>query len=159
MKHTILATALLALTSMAHAAESAVRLALDVNLASYHTESWARHHLNQSNPGLGIEAQFTPDGTALAGFYRNSYRRTSAYALGAWTPLHAALPLGIRLDAGLAAGLVSGYRHDEVPCEPLAAGALLRVRARDGFGINLLAVPNTQSGAGFVGLQVAIPIR
>jgi hypothetical protein len=143
----------------AHAADApASRLSLDLNLASIHTKAWARRDLNQVNPGLGLEYQASPDWSAAVGFYRNSYRRTSVYALGIWTPLHLDLPAGLKASAGLAAGLVSGYTRTECPVRPLAAGAVLRIRDRGGLGINLLAVPNTQSGSGFVGLQLVAPL-
>jgi hypothetical protein len=155
----IIAAGLVALSSATASAAQSSRWALDINATSYHTEAWARHSLNQSNPGIGLEYQATSDWSGLAGFYRNSYRRTTGYALAAWTPLRVDLPAGLTASAGLAAGLVSGYRRDEVPTSPLAAGALLRIRDASGYGINLLAVPNTQSGSGFVGLQIVIPIR
>lgn len=138
----------------AHAAAPPSPWSLDFNVTSIHTEAWARHHLNQDNPGLGIEYQFSPNWSAAGGFYRNSYRRETAYLLGLWTPLRIDLPSGLTASAGIAAGLVSGYRRPEVPTEPLAAGAVLRLRIAQGFGINLLAVPNTQSGSGFIGLQL-----
>ena len=143
----------------AHAADTAPSpWSLDINTTSYHTKAWARRDLNQANPGFGLEYRFSPAWSATVGFYRNSYRRTSAYALAAWTPLRFALPAGLTASAGLAAGIVSGYRRPEVPTEPLAAGAVLRLRTAHGFGINLLAVPNTQSGSGFVGLQLVAPL-
>ncbi len=158
------AASLLAFIPAAHAADAPAsrfspRLSLDLNIASVHTEAWARRQLNQDNPGLGIEYQASPDWSAAAGFYRNSYRRTSAYALGVWTPWHIDLPAGLTASAGFAAGLVSGYRRPEVPTEPLAGGAVLRLRSAHGFGINLLAVPNTQSGSGFIGLMLVAPIN
>ena len=156
-----LTTGLLVAVSLAtaHAADTPPSpWSLDINVTSVHTEAWARRQLNQDNPGLGIEYQFTPDWSAAGGFYRNSYRRETAYMLGVWTPLHLGLPCGLTANAGIAAGLVSGYRRPEVPTEPLAAGAVLRLRTAHGFGINLLAVPNTQSGSGFIGLQLVAPI-
>ena len=156
-----LAAGLLLAVSLAtaHAADALPSpWSLDINATSVHTEAWARRQLNQDNPGLGIEYQFTPDWSAAGGFYRNSYRRETAYMLGVWTPLHLGLPCGLTANAGIAAGLVSGYRRPEVPTEPLAAGAVLRLRTAHGFGINLLAVPNTQSGSGFIGLQLVAPI-
>lgn len=141
----------------AQAAEPS-RWALDVNTTSVHTEAWARRDLNQDNPGLGLEYLVSPDWSGMAGFYRNSYRRTSAYMLGVWTPLHMALPAGLTASAGLAAGLVSGYTRNEVPTQPWAAGAVLRIRNAQGFGLNFLGVPNTQSGSGFIGVQAVIPI-
>ncbi len=155
-----LTTGLLLAASLAtaHAADAPSPWSLDINATSVHTEAWARRQLNQDNPGLGIEYQFNPDWSAAGGFYKNSYRRETAYALGIWTPLHIDLPAGLTASAGLAAGLVSGYRRPEVPTQPLAAGAVLRLRTESGFGINLLAVPNTQSGSGFVGLQFVAPL-
>ena len=156
-----LATGLLLAFSLAiaHAADAPPSpWSLDINATSYHTKAWARHQLNQDNPGLGIEYQFNPDWSATGGFYRNSYRRETCYALAVWTPLHVDLPAGLTASAGLAAGLTSGYRRTEVPTAPLAAGAVLRLRTAHGFGINLLAVPNTQSGSGFVGLQLVVPL-
>lgn len=158
---TLAAASLLTITTLtaAHAADApAPRLSLDLNLASVHTEAWARRELNQVNPGLGLEYQASPDVGYAVGFYVNSYRRETAYALGIWTPLHIDLPAGLAASAGLAAGLVSGYHRSEVPTEPLAAGAVLRLRMTNGFGLNLLAVPNTQSGSGFVGLQLVAPL-
>lgn len=159
---TLAAASLLAITTItaAHAADApASRLSLDLNLASIHTEAWARRDLNQINPGLGLEYQASPDVGYAVGFYRNSYRRTSVYALGVWTPLRLAIPGGLTASAGLAAGLVSGYTRTECPVRPLAAGAVLRIRDRDGIGINLLAVPNTpHGGSGFIGLQLVAPI-
>ena len=156
------AASLLAATTItaAHAADApASRLSLDINTTSYHTEAWARRELNQVNPGLGLEYQASPDVGYTIGFYRNSYRRTSVYALGVWTPLHLAIPGGLTASAGLAAGLVSGYTRTECPVRPLAAGAVLRIRDRDGVGVNLLAVPNTPGGAsGFIGLQLVAPL-
>ncbi|MDE2324608.1 MAG: hypothetical protein KGL51_08065 [Betaproteobacteria bacterium] len=156
-----LATGLLLAASLAtaHAADSQPSLwSLDINTTSVHTKAWARRQLNQDNPGLGIEHQFNPDWGAAGGFYRNSYRRETTYALGIWTPLRCDLPGGLTASAGLAAGFVSGYRRPEVSTEPLAGGAVLRLRTASGFGVNLLAVPNTQSGSGFIGLQLVAPL-
>ena len=156
-----LTTGLLVAVSLAtaHAADTPPSpWSLDINVTSVHTEAWARRQLNQDNPGLGIEYQFSTNWSAAGGFYRNSYRRETAYMLGVWTPLQVDLPAGLTASVGLAAGLVSGYRRPEVPTEPLAAGAVLRLRTAHGFGLNLLAVPNTQSGSGFIGLQLVAPL-
>ena len=156
-----LATGLLLAVSLAtaHAADAPPSpWSLDINTTSVHTKAWARRQLNQDNPGFGIEYQFSPDWSAAGGFYRNSYRRETGYMLGVWTPWHVAIPAGLTASVGLAAGLVSGYRRSEVPTAPLAAGAVLRLRTAHGFGINLLAVPNTQSASGFIGLQLVAPL-
>jgi hypothetical protein len=154
-----LAVALLAgLATAQTQAQAASPWSLDLNATSYHTRAWARRQLNQNNPGLGFEYQISPDWAAMVGLYRNSYRRETGYALGVWTPLRMGLPWGMTASAGLAAGLVSGYRRAEVATEPLAAGAVLRLRMAQGFGLNFLAVPNTQSGSGFIGVQLVVPL-
>lgn len=146
--------------STAGAAELAAppRWSLDINTTSYHLRQWARDSLNQDNPGLGLEYQATPNWGAAAGFYRNSYSRTSAYLLASYTPLHLALPARWRVNAGLAGGIVSGYTSAEAPARPLALAALLEVRNASGWGINLACVPNAGQSAGFIGLQLVAPL-
>ncbi len=134
------------------------RWSLDISTTSYHTRQWARDSLNQDNPGLGIEYQATPDWGLAGGFYKNSYRRTSVYALAIYTPLHISLPSGFSLAAGAAAGAISGYTSGEAPARPLMAAALLEIRSAQGSGINLVAVPNMGRSAGFVGLQLVLPL-
>ncbi len=134
------------------------RWSLDISTTSYHLRQWARNSLNQDNPGLGLEYQATPNWGATAGFYRNSYRRTSAYALMSYTPLHLALPARWSVNAGLTAGVVSGYTNQEAPARPLALAALFEIRNQAGFGINLVAVPNAGQSAGFIGLQLVVPL-
>ncbi|MDE2129432.1 MAG: hypothetical protein KGJ74_07180 [Betaproteobacteria bacterium] len=137
---------------------AASRWTLDISTVSYHTRQWARDSLNQRNEGLGLEYQATPDWGLAVGFYKNSYSRTSAYALASYTPLHLALPAAWRVNAGLTAGVVTGYTSAEAPARPLALAALLEVRDQAGYGINLVAVPNMGPSAGFVGLQLVVPI-
>ena len=132
---------------------------MDANLASVHTEAWARRSLNQVNPGLGVEYQVNRSWAYTAGFYKNSYSRRTMYALAEWTPLHLGAAQGWHVDAGLAGGLVSGYRRSEVPCEPFAAGAVVRLVAPSGVSLNLLGVPNTgPRSSGFVGFQFSVPM-
>jgi len=155
----IIAAALIAALAAPVAASAAPTYTLDVNLASYHLERWARRDLNQQNLGAGITAHFSPDWSLSAGWYRNSYRRGSGYALVNWTPLHAALPGGWALAAGATAGLDSGYRRDELAIEPLVAAGLLRVIAPAGWSVNLTAVPNApRDRSGFVGAQLSLPL-
>lgn len=93
---------------------------------------------NERNLGAGLRAQLAPAWAVQGGVYRNSYDRTSVYALADWTPL-AAGPV----RAGLFAGLASGYDHGA------AAGGLL-VRAQwDRFSLTLRGLPKVsqkQSG-------------
>ncbi|OZB65579.1 MAG: hypothetical protein B7X31_01930 [Thiomonas sp. 13-66-29] len=134
------------------------RWSLDISTTSYHLRQWARDSLNQRNEGLGLEYQYSHNWGAAAGFYKNSYSRTSAYLLANYTPLHLALPAAWRVNAGLTAGVVTGYTSAEAPARPLALAAMLEVRDLAGYGINLVAVPNMGPSAGFIGLQLVVPI-
>lgn len=163
-KKTYIAVAIATALALAHpvtASAASPRWTLDGNLASYHTERWARHSLNQNNLGLGVTWRASPsrDWSVSGGFYKNSYRRTSVYVLASWTPLHWSLPAGWSLAAGATAGLDSGYRPDELATQPLVAAALLRVIAPAGWSVNLTAVPNAGAHcSGFIGMQVSLPI-
>ena len=137
---------------------TASRWALDISTVSYHTRQWARDSLNQDNPGLGVEYNCTANSGFAAGFYKNSYSRTSIYALATYTPLHISLPEGLKVAAGGLAGVISGYTNQEAPARPLMAAALVEVRNARGYGINLVAVPNAGQSAGFIGLQLVVPI-
>ncbi len=137
---------------------AAPRWALDISTTSYHTRQWARDSLNQDNPGLGIEYRCTRNSGFAAGFYKNSYSRTSAYAVAAYTPLHIRLPAGFTLAAGGAFGAISGYTRAEAPARPLMAAVLVEVRSSQGYGVNLIGVPNAGQSAGFVGLQLVVPL-
>lgn len=138
---------------------SAATYSLDVNLASYHTEGWARRQLNQHNLGAGVTAQIDRNWSVSAGWYRNSYRRGSTYLLASWTPLHASLPAGWSLAAGATAGYDSGYRSSEIATAPWVAAALVRVISPRGWSINFDGVPNAPGGrSGFVGMQVSLPL-
>lgn len=142
----------------AHAAD----ILLDVNTVSIHGEQWARHDLNQINPGLGIT--YRPEGSAgdwalSVGAYDNSYRRLAAYALAEWTPLHIGNPQGWHVDAGLSAGVASGYRRSEIPTSPAMGTALFRIESPSGMAASFFAVPNFGARAsGFIGLQIGVPL-
>ncbi|OZB54549.1 MAG: hypothetical protein B7X42_02110 [Thiomonas sp. 14-66-4] len=134
------------------------RWALDISTTSYHTRQWARDSLNQDNPGLGVEYRCTQNSGFASGFYKNSYSRTSAYAVATYTPLHISLPEGFSVAAGGLAGVISGYTNQEAPARPLMAAALVEVRNARGYGINLIGVPNMGPSAGFIGLQLVVPL-
>lgn len=158
-KHILAAVLAALIAPVAASASAAPTYTLDVNLASFHTERWARDSLNQKNLGIGVTARFTPNWSVSTGWYRNSYRRGSAYALVNWTPVHASLPAGWSIAAGATAGLDSGYLSDELATQPAVAAALLRVIAPQGWSINLTAVPNAPGRrSGFIGAQVSLPL-
>ena len=132
----------------------------DVNLASIHTESWARNSLNQINPGIGFTYNIPCSWSYSVGFYENSYRRASGYALVNWTPIH--LMVGNWLfDAGASAGLVSGYHTREIASQPLVGALLIRIHSPwlHQVGLNLIGVPNGPGReSGFVGFQLTVPL-
>lgn len=137
----------------------AVTWRLDANLASVHTERWARESLNQRNPGLGFEWSPSRTWTVAAGEYWNSYRRVTTYALGEWTPIQLGDADGWHLDAGVGAGFASGYHHNEVPTAPFVGAAVVRLVSPGGFALNVVSVPNAGAKqSGFLGFQLAVPI-
>lgn len=140
-------------------------LNLEVSIASLHTEAWAQKSLNQHNPGAGLAWAPSRNWTFTTGFYTNSYRRTSVYALSEWTPIHLGISgnakgsRGWALEVGAAAGFVSGYRHSEVPCAPVMGGVVVRLTTPAGMYAKLIGVPNTASRqSGFIGLQLGVPL-
>lgn len=138
---------------------TAATLRLDANLASIHTERWARDSLNQRNPGIGLEYQASRTWAIAAGIYSNSYRKPTAYALAEFTPLHIGAMNHWHVDAGVVAGLASGYTRFEIPCAPLVGATLIRAVAPDGVALNVLGVPNSGPyNSGFIGFQVSVPL-
>lgn len=96
----------------------------------------------------------------MGGEYKNSYRRPTWYALAAFTPLHIGDVGHWHADAGVVAGLATGYTRRENPYAPGVAGALVRIAAPSGVALNVLAVPNQgPRNSGFIGFQLAFPFR
>lgn len=111
-----------------------------VTVASIH---FPDRGFNQRNPGLGVECD-ARDWAIGAGEYRNSYRRTTVYAIGAWLPLH----LG-GWSFGAAVGPATGYRI------PVLGGLMARYRSASPIGMNLLlAPPAEKNGSAMLGLQL-----
>jgi hypothetical protein len=96
----------------------------------------------ERNWGLGLRADLAPTVSAQAGLYRNSYDRTSLYALADWTPLRAG-PAHAQLQAGGFAGVVTGYPYSGGRLSA-AGGLLLRAQA-DRLSLALRAVPKLSS--------------
>lgn len=144
----------------AHAAEPGVApWTIDVNLASVHTEAWARSELNQVNPGIGATYRWSRTWAVAGGVYHGSYRRPVYYLQAEFTPLHLGSAGHWHVDAGLMAGIAT-YTRREVACAPFAAAALLRVVAPDGIAAGVVAVPNQSARqTGFIGLQISIPLH
>jgi hypothetical protein len=140
---------------------SAASLRLSINMASYHTQEWARESLNQENPGIGLELRQSRSWAFSGGFYVNSYRRTTAYALAQWTPLQVGRQVSWHVDAGVVVGTATGYSRTEVPCAPLMGAFALRIAApRSYVEVVLVGVPNIGAGqSGFIGLQLSLPFN
>lgn len=109
-------------------------------LASHH---FTDRKFEQHNYGLGFEAatRFARL-SVIGGAYENSFRKVSAYAGGAWTPLG----LG-PLNVGGILGLVTGY-HQRVALLPTAQFEHGR------FGANVFYVPKLGDDCAVLGFQV-----
>lgn len=77
---------LLALFSANAFAQSSTHLVL--HGLSSHSHPHPAIQWNERNWGVGVRHQFSPDWGVQAGAFRNSYRKTSVYALAQYTPLH-----------------------------------------------------------------------
>ena len=146
---TLCSVPLLACALTAHAAPTlddfstaAHRDWLTLSGVSHHFQP-ERRDWRESNPGIGLEREFT--GTpwvASAGYFRNSYDRHTVYLGGRWMPL-AAGPFRFG-----AFGLVATGYPSPVLVLPTVSAQLGRV------GANLIAVPNLPGYSGYLGLQL-----
>ena len=76
-------------------------------LASYHFNRETNY--NERNYGLGWEHKYSEETRTGAGFYKNSFYRTTGYVFAAYTPLEV---LGTHW--GGIGGFVSGYEEDRL---------------------------------------------
>lgn len=119
---------------------SACALALVATLTSVHLPD---RGFNQRNPGVGVQCD-ARNWAVAAGEYKNSFSRTTAYAIGAWLPLHAG-----SWSFGAAVGPATGYDV------PYMGGLMARYRPAHGLGLNLLlAPPAVKNGSAMIGLQL-----
>lgn len=127
------------------------------SVASHHFESADKYlgpgrKFNESNWGLGIEAQWRPRHGAAAGCYRNSVDENSCYALYQYTPIS----MGRFVRVGGMVGLVNGYpgynNGDFAP----GGGFVLKAEGRR-MGANLILLPRIPNSTPWVlGLQVKV---
>lgn len=143
---------------LAPATTTAASLRLSISLASYHTQAWARDSLNQTNPGVGFEWRESRSWAVMVGAYRNSYERTTTYALAQWMPLQLGERDSWHVDGGIVGGIATGYTRTENPGAPLIGALALRLAMpRNRYDVMLVGVPNTGAGqSGFIGLQVSV---
>ena len=140
---------LIALLSTGTAADD---LSIDINLHAHHFNRTdvAKYDLNEINPGIGLH--FTNgDYHKMIGIYKNSVRKTSAYALLGWTPINIG-PVHI----GAIGGAVTGYA---VPYTP-AAGMFTVIDLGKSITLNITAVPTIRSMkvVGFAGFQLSVKL-
>lgn len=122
---------------------------ISATTVSYHLDR--NRNFNEVNPGLGVEYGITENAKAIAGFYKNSIYKESAYAGAAWTPI--SIAKGLRI--GVVGGIITGYRLSPAPM-------LIPVAMLEGgrFGINVLFVPHVIKDApATFALQVKIKLN
>lgn len=141
MKNILVAVALISSSACAFAGD----IWAVANVRSYHV---SEQQFNQHNPGLGLEYHLDDSVVLMAGKYRNSVYRNSAYALAGWTPLHVS-----NIYAGLAAGAVNGYPAlNSGKVAPVIVG-LVRIEAEH-VGANLIVIPKYKESPLTFGLQL-----
>lgn len=121
-------------------------------IASYHFDRSVGY--NEFNPGLGAQYRFDGHWRAGLGFYKNSFSRTSWYAVGGYFTDPVARVFGTEVRPGLYAGGASGYRTAS-PVTPAALGALSFQRGR--YDVTILGIPKIDhKTSGLVTLQFAM---
>lgn len=119
---------------------------------SWHAD---RGQYNERNAGMAVEARSGVHSVS-AGYYKNSIRQTSRFALYAWQPFQ--YEVGpIRASIGVAAGLLDGYRINQGRPFPVAMPAVTLDWGR--IGVNLTAWPalSKEESAG-VGVQFKLKV-
>lgn len=121
-------------------------------LSHHFTKRAGGKNWNQTNTGLGLRMEWSPEFAAQVGSYDNSIDKQSAYALVDWTPLEA---LGMRF--GGFAGFVNGY--DTATSKGVMPGAGLLARAPLPIGHSSLALrffPRVkQTGTALIALEAS----
>ncbi|HWA27493.1 MAG TPA: hypothetical protein VG734_17695, partial [Lacunisphaera sp.] len=108
---------------------------LDINLTSQHSRheyvfEGSRHEYNSRNLGLGLAYDWRDWCDLKAGWFNNSYHRTSLYAV-----VHPRFDLlrspRVMLAIGVAVGAVTGYNHTVDDLPPLSPLGILTVTVSD----------------------------
>lgn len=121
---------------------------LTMAVKSYHMDRSAGY--NEKNYGVGLEYQFNPDISVVAGEYKNSFFNKSTYYGVLYTPFVAG-----PVKVGILAGEISGYiLKDPRAYGPIAVPTIVWEGER--FGANLVVVPPMGNGTGVFGLQLKV---
>lgn len=137
------AAIILAISESACADESSTWLQLGA--ASYHFDR--DQHYNEINAGLGIEHQFNARHSLAAGFYRNSERNTSYYAVYGYTPIE----LG-PVKLGALAGAANGYSAHDGKWFPVILPVATAQIGRAGVNVTVIP-PITEKIDGGIAVQ------
>jgi hypothetical protein len=124
------------------AAQEASAYSLVVHTASRHSNVQGGYTFNEVNLGLAIRTNLTSDLSLQGGVYRNSYYKTTVYAVGQYTPLRVG-----SLKLGGFAGLATGYDHVSqlnIGKLSVVGGLLATVDAGGGMNVSIRAVPKIQ---------------
>lgn len=125
------------------------------SVASHHFDDSRPRDYEQRNWGLGVEHELLQDLDFVAGFYRNSIRRTSKYIGFAWSPLILARGELGEVKLGTAAIRIDGYG----PKAMFAAFPVLGFEKRiggAGIGINIPYAPKTKRNIAVAALQLKV---
>jgi hypothetical protein len=112
-----------------------------------YVENGVVKQLNERNTGLGVSYAISPHAEVTAGFYRNSYNKTSRYA---GVDFHTSTRQGVRV--GVMAGPLTGYDDTPEPAKwmvmPNVTWGTKHLRTRVGF-VPLVDVLTLSVGIGF----------
>ncbi len=143
---------------------------LDVNGLSWHTQRtyfWQgqTRTYNQTNFGLGVGAGLNDWSEVKAGWFNNSYRKTSVYATVNLTPTWLKYRNGDWYVApGVALGAITGYHDTPEQTDTVAPFGLLNVTVGHvkGWRFTLGYLPSTllvKNGVNVVTLQFSFRIK
>lgn len=123
---------------------------LNIHMTSLHVGTNGKNYsdkFNRDNFGVGVERRLSDSVSLEAGYYNNSYNRSTFYAAASYLPLQAKLG-DLTLKAGVMAGVATGYEQ-EAP--KISRGGLTPM-------VTIKATVDHKSGWG-VGVQVLPPIN
>lgn len=110
-----------------------------INPGSYSHHFDRNKNFREDNIGFGAEVWFARDHAVMAGTFINSDGDRSRYGAYQWRPLHWQ-PAGIKVHAGIAAGVFDGYpRYRNGGWFPAVLPVLTVEYKR--VGVNFFAVP------------------
>jgi hypothetical protein len=140
VKKILTATYAIALVSviLSTEAKAETQYSLIAHVASKHGSTRDNYRFNEVNLGLAIRAEFNGDWSVQSGIYKNSYYRTTVYAVGQYTPLHFGAA-----RFGAFAGLGTGY-------DKPVAGGLMAIIDAGAFSLTVRGAPAIGKGTAAV---------